>query len=59
MRVEEAKRLLRESQKYTIDSVHPQCGFSSRTTFFFVFRKVEGITPNQWIKINNTQKNSH
>jgi AraC-like DNA-binding protein len=52
MRVEEAKRLLLElkTDSYTIDSIYSKCGFSSRSTFFAVFKKMEGKTPSQWLK---------
>jgi AraC-like DNA-binding protein len=51
MRVEEAKRLLLELDSgYTIESVHPECGFSSGRSFFRTFKKFEGITPTSWLK---------
>ncbi len=53
MRVDEAKRLLR-NQDYTVDGVYPECGFRSRTSFYIMFRKIEGTTPAQWQKNNNT-----
>jgi AraC-like DNA-binding protein len=52
MRVDEAKRLFRELPNLTIDSIYPECGFSSRSAFFSVFKKMEGKTPLQWIKAN-------
>lgn len=52
MRVEEAKRRLSEldASGYNIDSVFAECGFRSRSTFFLVFKKVEGRTPAAWLK---------
>lgn len=52
MRVEEAKRLLLEvnSRGYNIDSIFEECGFRSRSTFFLVFKKIEGITPAVWLE---------
>jgi AraC-like DNA-binding protein len=54
MRVEEAKRLLMKlnTSGYTVDSIFSECGFSSRSTFFAVFKKAEGKTPTQWMKTN-------
>ncbi len=54
MRVEEAKRLLcSQTSAITTDSVYPECGFSSRSSFYMVFKKIEKTTPAQWKK-NNT-----
>ncbi len=52
MRVEEAKRKLMdlETSGYTIDSIFEDCGFRSRSTFFMVFKKMEGKTPAAWLK---------
>ncbi len=54
MRVEEAKRLLLElkSENYNIDSVATECGFSSRSTFFLVFKKHTGMSPASWLLSN-------
>lgn len=51
MRVEEAKRLLLEveGKGHNIDSIFEECGFRSRSTYFMVFKKVEGKTPSQWL----------
>lgn len=53
MRVEEAKKLLLSLQTsgYSIDSIYSQCGFRSRSTFFLVFKKVVGMTPAAWLKL--------
>lgn len=52
MRVEEAKRLLPEleTKGYNIDSIYEECGFRSRSTFFFVFKKMEGVSPAVWLE---------
>ncbi len=52
MRVEEAKQRLMalETSDYNIDSIFAECGFRSRSTFFLVFKKVEGETPAAWLK---------
>ena len=55
MRIEEAKRCLLspEISAYKIDSIYEKCGFRSRSTFFLAFKKVEGMTPAQWLQTAN------
>ena len=36
--------------KYTLEALAEVCGFSSRASFFRYFKKVAGITPNEYIK---------
>jgi AraC-like DNA-binding protein len=53
MRIEEAKRLLLElNTDHTVESIYPDCGFSSDRSFFRTFKKVEGISPDMWRKNN-------
>lgn len=51
MRVEQAKALLLEvdGKGHNIDSIFEECGFRSRSTYFMVFKKIEGKTPSQWL----------
>ena len=51
MRVGEAKRrlLLPENAGHTVDSLYEECGFRTRSTFFLAFKKVEGLSPAQWL----------
>lgn len=46
-RIEEAKRelLLPENSKYTIESIGQKVGFSTRQTFYVIFRQYTGLTP--------------
>ena len=39
-----------ENKSYTIDAMMNRCGFVSRTTFFRYFKKVNGQTPNEYIR---------
>ena len=50
-RVKEFKRLVEELEvsKYSISSLAEKCGFSSRAAFFRSFKKLTGITPNEYI----------
>lgn len=52
MRVEEAKRCLLtlETSGFNIDSIYSECGFRSRSTFFMVFKKIEGKSPAAWLE---------
>ena len=50
-RLEEFKRLIAEGKhkQYTITALSEQCGFK-RSNFFSTFRKVEGMTPAEYLK---------
>lgn len=58
-RIKEFKRLVsgQESSKYTLSALAEQCGFSSRASFFRSFKKLTGITPNEYIR--SIGKNLH
>lgn len=51
LRVEEAKRRLLEldASGYSIDSIFSECGFSSRSSFFMVFKRIAGVSPAVWL----------
>jgi len=56
LRIEEAKRLLSEHPDWGNDTIAQQCGFSSRSYFQQVFKKLTGKTPTQYAQnqsINN------
>lgn len=50
-RVAEFKRLVAEPEyaRYTLSALAERCGFSSRASFFRSFKKITGITPNEYI----------
>lgn len=50
-RLEEFKRLIEtgEYKRYTITALSEQCGFK-KSNFFSTFRKVEGLTPAEYLK---------
>lgn len=50
-RLEEFKRLILAGahNKYTLTALSELCGFK-KTSFFSTFRKIEGITPTEWIE---------
>lgn len=47
-RVEEAKLLLFQNTKYTLEAIGNQAGFKSKTTFFTTFKKMVGMTPSRY-----------
>jgi AraC-like DNA-binding protein len=56
-RIEEAKKLLEDTQKnhLNLNGIADEVGFSSRSTFFLVFKQQEGITPNEFKKASVNQ----
>lgn len=52
-RIEEAKKLLKENNQYTLEAIGFEAGFSSRSTFYATFKKAEGKTPSEFKKENS------
>ena len=50
LRIEEAKRLMKDHPDWSNDAIANQCGFSSRTYFQKVFHKQTGMTPSEFIE---------
>lgn len=50
-RIDEFKRIIKQEGqgKYTLSALAERCGFNSRASFFRYFKKVTGITPNEYI----------
>jgi AraC-like DNA-binding protein len=44
-RVEEAKKMIIDMPKYSIESIGYECGFNSKSSFYKVFKKHTGMTP--------------
>lgn len=55
LRIQEAQKMLLDSSfdNYTIESIALESGFSTKTNFYKVFKKRNGITPNQYKKVHN------
>ncbi len=55
-RLREFKRLIAEGdyRKYTLTALSEQCGFK-KSSFFSTFRRVEGMTPTEYLKKQNIQ----
>lgn len=53
-RMEEFKSLIEQGEykRFTITSLSERCGFK-KTSFFSTFRKVEGMTPTEYLKSKN------
>lgn len=51
-RVSLAINLLRKSE-FSLDEIRLMCGFSSKTTLIRVFKRYEGITPDQFKQLNS------
>lgn len=49
LRIEEAKRLLKEHPEWSNDSIADACGFGSRSYFQTIFKENTGITPAQFV----------
>ena len=50
LRIEEAKRVMKEHPDWSNDAIATQCGFSSRTYFQKVFRMQTGMTPSEFVE---------
>ncbi len=48
IRFKEAQRMLLENSCYSNDTISAECGFSSRTHLYRVFKVNTGMTPMQW-----------
>ena len=48
LRVDAAKRLLRERREMKLTDVALECGFGSGQYFATVFRRIAGVTPTEW-----------
>lgn len=51
-RVEAIKKMiaLPEYRKFTITAISEKCGFKSRSTFLSAFKRIEGVSPSEYIK---------
>jgi AraC-like DNA-binding protein len=48
LRVEEAKRLLKEQPNIKVEEIGEQVGYNSKSSFYNVFKKITGMTPAEY-----------
>ncbi|MBR4898102.1 MAG: helix-turn-helix transcriptional regulator [Prevotella sp.] len=58
LRIEEAKRMLKDHHEWSNDHIAESCGFSSRSYFHNVFRKQTGLTPSQYAEQKSAESPS-
>lgn len=51
-RIDEACKLLSENLHLTVDAIGDEVGFNSKSTFFAAFKKIKGLTPSAYQKLN-------
>ena len=52
MRIDHAIELLKDNgnKKYTMEAIGNISGFNSRSNFYVSFKKITGITPNEYLQ---------
>jgi AraC-like DNA-binding protein len=48
-RILEAKEMLLQNDKYTLEAIGYECGFKSKSAFYTAFKKHVGLTPAKYI----------
>lgn len=50
IRFNEAVRMMKAYPDYSIDAISTECGFSSHTWIYRIFKQKTGLSPSQWRK---------
>lgn len=48
IRLNAAKKMMQDYPDYSNDIISSECGFSSRSYLYKIFKEKEGCTPNLW-----------
>ena len=54
IRLNAAKKMMQDYPEYSNDNISSECGFSSRSYLYKIFKEKEGCTPNLWRSKNST-----
>ncbi|WET69120.1 helix-turn-helix domain-containing protein [Sphingobacterium sp.] len=54
-RINEACKLLLSNPNLTVEAVADEVGFNAKSTFFAAFKKIQGITPSVYQKLNTPE----
>ena len=54
IRLNAAKKMMQDYPEYSNDIISSECGFSSRSYLYKIFKEKEGCTPNLWRSKNST-----
>lgn len=58
IRLNAAKKMMQDYPEYSNDIISSECGFSSRSYLYKIFKEKEGCTPNLWRSKNSTPSKS-
>ena len=56
LRLEYAIKMIKSNNLFTIDHIAEESGFNSRSTFYRVFQNVYGMTPSQYLEIQQERR---
>lgn len=48
IRFNEAVRMMKENPEFSNDAISTECGFSSHTQIYRIFKQKTGLSPSQW-----------
>jgi len=51
-RVEEATNMIKNKSKFSLEGIGYECGFNSKSNFYYYFKNIKGTTPTEYFKRN-------
>ena len=54
LRIDEAKRVMREHPEWNNEAIAQHCGFCDRSYFLRKFKEATGMSPNEYTAIHTT-----